>query len=294
MDALEQNIRKIIEDVLKGVNVPASGATGVPIPGGSTSQLGVFSDLNSAVEAAHTAFQQYDDVTVDTRDKIIINIRKHSTQRNEELAKMAAQETGLGRWEDKVLKNQLGIIKTPGVEDVTAEAITDSDGLTLIERAPYGVIGSITPSTNSVVTIISNTIGMIAAGNAVVFNPHPGAKKVSCVIIDMLNKAITEAGGPLNLVTCIDIPTIASAKALMAHPKVAVMVVTGGPAVVKTSMNSGKKTMGAGPGNPPVVVDETAVIPRAAQAIVQGASFDNNLICICEKEVFVVASVAEQ
>jgi len=210
------------------------------------------------------------------------------------MSKMAQEETGLGRWEDKVLKNELGINKTPGVEDIVPETFSDDHGLTLVERAAYGVIGSITPSTNSTITIISNAIGMIAAGNSVVFNPHPSAKKVSSYLVSLINRAVIEAGGPANLVTCIDEPTIESAKELMAHKKIAIMVVTGGPAVVKTAMNSGKKVIAAGPGNPPVVVDETADIPKAAKAIVDGASFDNNIICICEKEIICVASVADR
>ncbi len=135
---------------------------------------------------------------------------------------------------------------------------------------------------------------MISAGNTVVFNPHPAAKKVSAYIIDFLNKAIMEKGGPANVLTCIENPTIESAKVLMTHSKIAIMVVTGGPAVVKAAMNSGKKVIGAGPGNPPVVVDETANIAKAAKDIVDGGSFDNNIICICEKEIIVVDTVADK
>ena len=207
---------------------------------------------------------------------------------------MAHEETGMGRWEDKVVKNEFGTLKTPGVEDISPEAFSDDNGMTLVEKAPFGVIGSITPSTNPTITIISNAIGMIAAGNAVVFNPHPSAKKVSSYLVGLLNKAIIEAGGPANLLTCIDNPTIETAKELMSHKKIAILVVTGGPAVVKTAMNSGKKVIAAGPGNPPCVVDETADIAKAGKDIVDGASFDNNVICICEKEIICVASVADR
>ncbi|OFX58473.1 MAG: aldehyde dehydrogenase EutE [Bacteroidetes bacterium GWA2_30_7] len=287
MDNLEQNIRQLVEEVIKSMNLPSTSIN-------KEKKLGVFSNLNMAVEASDIAFKEFTKISLETRKKIIANIRKTSSEYNEILSKMAHEETGLGRWEDKIIKNTLGIDKTPGVEDIVPETYTDDNGLTLIERAPFGVIGSITPSTNSTITIISNAIGMVAAGNAVVFNPHPSAKKVSASIISLLNTAIIEAGGPVNLVTCIDEPTIESAKELMAHKKIAIMVVTGGPAVVKTAMNSGKKVIGAGPGNPPVVVDETANIPKAAKDIVDGASFDNNVICICEKEVIVVESVADR
>jgi propionaldehyde dehydrogenase len=287
MDNLEENIRQVVSEVLKDMNLESSKPLG-------TDRIGVFNDINDAINAAEVAFKEYILLPLDTRASIIDNIRKVSLEHNEIMSKMAHEETGLGRVEDKIAKNILGVKKTPGVEDVVPQAFTSEHGLTLVERAPYGIIGSITPSTNSTVTIISNAIGMISAGNTVVFNPHPSAKKVSAYIIDLLNRAIIEKGGPANVVTCIDNPTIESAKALMTHKKIAIMVVTGGPAVVKTAMNSGKKVIGAGPGNPPVVVDETANLAKAAKAIVDGASFDNNIICICEKEIIVVESVADK
>lgn len=287
MDNLEENIRQIVSEVLKGMSLEAEKPSG-------TQKSGVFTDINDAINAADVAFKEFIQLPLDTRISIIENIRKTCHEHNETMSRMAHEETGLGRFEDKIAKNVLGINKTPGVEDVVPEAFSSEHGLTLVEKAPYGVIGSITPSTNSTITIISNAIGMLAAGNTVVFNPHPSAKNVSAYIINLLNKAIIEKGGPANVVTCIDNPTIESAKALMTHKKIAIMVVTGGPAVVKTAMNSGKKVIGAGPGNPPVVVDETANLAKAAKAIVDGASFDNNIICICEKEIIVVESVADK
>ena len=119
-------------------------------------------------------------------------------------------------------------------------------------------------------------------------------KKVSAFLVNLLNLAIIEAGGPVNLLSCIDEPSIESAKELMTHKKIAILVVTGGPAVVKVAMNSGKKVIAAGPGNPPCIVDETADIPKAGKDIVDGAGFDNNVICICEKEILCVASVADR
>ncbi|MBI5218197.1 MAG: aldehyde dehydrogenase EutE [Bacteroidia bacterium] len=287
MDNLEQNIRLLVQEVIKDMNLVQTKYTG-------GKSIGVFSNLNNAITAADLAFKEYSKLTLETRKKIIENIRKILLTNNEILAKMAHEETGIGRWEDKINKNELGIFKTPGVEDIEPEAFSDDHGLTLVERAPYGVIGSITPCTNPVVTIICNSIGMIAAGNAVVFNPHPAAKKVSCHLVSLLNNAIIEAGGPANLLACIDEPTIESAKELMSHTKIAILVVTGGPAVVNVAMNSGKKVIAAGPGNPPCVVDETADIAKAGKDIVDGAAFDNNVICICEKEIIVVASVADR
>jgi propionaldehyde dehydrogenase len=285
MDNLEDSVRQIVAEVIKNMNLPREEGA---------QNIGVFTNINTAIEAAEIAYRKFCQVTLESRKKIIDNIRRSALQNLEAMSKMAQEETGLGRWEDKVVKNTLGILKTPGTEDIMPEAYSDDHGLTLIEKAPYGVIGSITPSTNPTVTIISNAIGMIAAGNAVVFNPHPSAKKVSAFVVSILNKAILDEGGPENLVCCIADPTIESAKELMSHPKIAILVVTGGPAVVKVAMNSGKKVIAAGPGNPPCVVDETADIIKAGKDIVDGASFDNNIICICEKEIIVVESVADK
>lgn len=287
MDNLEQNIRLLVQEVVKSMNLNAPKEEG-------NKGVGIFSNLNNAVNAADHAFNEFRQLTLETRYKIIENVRKISLENNEALARMAHEETGMGRWQDKIIKNELGIFKTPGCEDIQPEAFSDDYGLTLVEKAAYGVIGSITPSTNPVVTIISNAIGMIAAGNAVVFNPHPSAKKTSSHLISILNKAITDAGGPANLLVCIDEPTIETARELMTHPKIAILVVTGGPAVVKVAMDSGKKVIAAGPGNPPCVVDETADIAKAGKDIIDGASFDNNVICICEKEIICVASVADR
>jgi aldehyde dehydrogenase len=287
MDDLEKNIRQLVQEVIQDLNLYSIKESVNP------EKAGVFSNISEAIHAAGLAFATLNTLTLETRKNIIANIRKTALANNEIFSRMAQDETGLGRWEDKIIKNELGINKTPGVEDIVPESFSDDDGLTLVERAPYGVIGSITPSTNPTVTIISNSIGMIAAGNAVVFNPHPSAKKVSAWLISLLNNAITEAGGPANLLACIDEPTIDSAKELMSHPDIAILVVTGGPAVVRVAMNSGKKVIAAGPGNPPCVVDETADLAKAGRDIVNGAGFDNNVICICEKEIIVVASVAD-
>ncbi len=255
---------------------------------------GIFPDIDSAVKAAREAQLQLMTLTLAKRTEIIANIRKNMLLHAEDLAKRAHSETGLGRVEDKIQKNRLVAEKTPGTEVLKPTAYTGDRGLTLIELAPYGVIGTITPVTNPTSTIICNSIGMIAAGNAVVFNVHPSAKNVSIYNIHLLNNAIVDVGGPMNLVTAISEPTVESAQELMHHPGVRLLVVTGGAGVVRAAMTSGKRAICAGPGNPPVVVDESADIEAAARDIVRGASLDNNIICVDEKEVFVVESVADQ
>ncbi len=255
---------------------------------------GVFTTVDLAVKASRKAFEALNLLTLEQRGRIIDSIRAKMRLHAEELAQKAFEETAMGRYEDKVLKNQLVIEKTQGPEALVPEALSGDRGLTLTEWAPYGVIGSITPSTNPTSTIICNTIGMVAAGNAVVFNVHPMAKTVSVLNVELINEAVMEAGGPPNLVTTVAVPTIASANELMTHKGVDLLVVTGGEAVVKAAMSSGKRALCAGPGNPPVVVDETANIEQAAADIVRGAGMDNGIICVLEKEIFVVESVADQ
>lgn len=278
-----------IKEKHKSNSVPPPDTLGTP-----ALKAGVFANINAATEAAKKAQQELMDLSLDRRKLIVRQIRLKMLEHAEDLASLAVEETGLGRVKDKIIKNKLVAEKTPGVEKVEPRANTGDHGLTLMEGAPYGVIGAITPVTNPTSTIICNSIGMISAGNAVVFNVHPSAKDVSIYNIELLNNAIVSAGGPSNLVSTVANPTIESAQELMKHPNVNLLVVTGGAGVVKAAMASGKRAICAGPGNPPVVVDETANIEQAAKKIVQGASLDNNVICVEEKEVFVVEAVADQ
>lgn len=290
---IEAIARKIAADLQGGA---PSAATA---PAASTNQqtppagLGVFDNVDDAVKAAGTAFPIFARCSLEKRNAIIAHIRATMRQQKTALAKSAHEETGLGRFEDKIVKNELVIERTAGTEMLYPTARTGDHGLTLIEPAPYGVIGSITPCTNPTSTIINNSIAMLAAGNAVVFNAHPTAKRCSMETIVLLNQAITEAGGPPNVVTGVAQPTIESAQALMQHPGIRILVVTGGGGVVKAAMASGKRAICAGPGNPPVVVDETADLNQAGRDIVLGASTDNNIICVDEKEVVAVDAIAD-
>ena len=252
---------------------------------------GVFATVDDAVNAAGIAFRELDGMSLDGRKKIIASIRESMLAHAEELARHAHNETGLGRFEHKVIKNRLVASKTSGTEVLTPHAVTGDNGLTLTEYAPYGVIGAITPTTNPTSTIICNTIAMLSAGNSIVFNVHPNAKECSMANVRLLHRAILAGGGPANLVTTVAEPTIESAQALMGHKGVRLLAVTGGSGVVRQAMTSGKRAICAGPGNPPVVVDETADLKHAAKSIIAGASFDNNIVCVDEKEVIAVESI---
>ena len=257
---------------------------------------GVFDSMDEAISASEQAQRELLKFSIEERDEFANAIRKTilNPTHLDMLSMMAVEETGIGRVSDKVIKNRVAALKTPGKDILETRAISGRDGLTIEEYCPFGVIGAITPTTNPTETIINNSISMIIGGNTVVFSPHPRAKKVSTLLVQLINKALEAAGAPNNLVTMVRDPSIESTKCMMSHSKIRLLVATGGPAIVHQVLSSGKKAIGAGAGNPPVVVDETAAIEQAAIDIVNGASFDNNVPCIAEKEVFVVNSVSDE
>ncbi|MDJ0771055.1 MAG: aldehyde dehydrogenase EutE, partial [Ilumatobacter sp.] len=254
---------------------------------------GIHSTIDGAVGAARRAFEEYRSMGLESRRVIVEAMQAAMLREGERLAYMAHAETGLGRADDKVQKNLMVTTRTPGPEDLDPQVVTGDGGMMVTEYAPYGVIGSITPTTNPTSTIINNSIAMLSAGNAVTFNVHPGAKLVSVENIKLLNRAIVGAGGPPDLVTAVANPTLESARELMAHPDVRVLLVTGGPGVVGEALRTPKKAITAGPGNPPAVVDQTADVDQAARDIVRGGSFDNNIVCVDEKTTIVVDTVAD-
>ncbi len=294
-----EEIAALVVDRLKKQGVTggpnlASAVAAALTPAVHVRRRGVFDDVDTAVAAARKAYEQFEQMPLETRFAVVRAMRDAALGVHEEMCQRAVAETRLGRVEDKRQKNRAAITKTPGPEFLEPVSRSGDHGLMITERAPYGVIASITPCTNPTETIINNGIGMVAGGNAVVFNTHPLAKETSAWFVSLLADAIVSAGGPENLLCCIASPTIASAQALMTHKGVRLVVVTGGGAVVEQAMRSGKRAISAGPGNPPAVVDETAHLDEAARGIVAGASFDNNIICTCEKEIVVVGSVADR
>ncbi len=287
---------EIDEKIIKGIveKVVEEYSSSVDSSSDSFTIPGVFDTMDKAVYEASKAFKVFSEVSLETRRAMIAAMR-HAVEENvNQLAEQAVKETGMGKAADKIKKNLLAARMTPGVEDVQPSVFSDDHGLTLTERAPYGVIGAIAPSTNPTETIINNSISMLSAGNVVVFNAHPAAKDVSVYTVGLLNEAIQKAGGPENCITAVKSPTIETGKEMMQHPLVNLLTVTGGPGVVGQAMKTPKKVIAAGPGNPPSVVDETADIEKAARDLVNGAGFDNNIVCICEKEIVVVRSVADR
>ena len=257
-------------------------------------ETGVYDKMEDAIAASARAQKEIRRMPLEFREKIIANIRKLTMENLQKLAEMGVAETGMGNIGHKIIKHQLVAEKTPGTEDLSTIAWSGDRGLTLVEQGPFGVIGAITPSTNPSETVLCNSIGMLAAGNSVVFNPHPSAIGVSSFAVQLVNQASIAAGGPANIATTVRKPTLETADIMYKSPVIPLLVATGGPGVVTAVLSTGKRAIGAGAGNPPVVVDETADIRKAAEDIINGATLDNNLPCIAEKEVVVVDKVADE
>lgn len=288
-DLTEQDLIQMVTDAIS--KQMDTGITfKMPVAAGED---GIFDTVDEAVAAAKVAQKELVKLTLKQRGELIEAIRKAATENAPRLARMELDETGMGRYEDKLAKHLLTINKTPGIEDIKPEICTGDDGMTIVERRPFGIAGCILPSTAPSCTAINNSICMIAAGNAAVISPHPGGKNTTLEAVKMINRAIVAAGGPANVAVSTKEATIELAGEIIHHPDIDILIATGGPGVVKAILSSGKKGIGAGPGNPPVVVDSTADIPKAAKCIIDGNSFENCLQCIGEKECFVVDSVAD-
>src|SRR4051812_2289141 len=291
MQLNEDLIRSVVAQVLSEMGRKVNG----PVAGKSyRGRFGIFTCVDEAVAAATEAFEQLSERTIEDRKRIIDHIRRISIEQCVELGTMEMNETKIGRLEHKIEKLKTLGERTPGVEFMRSEVFSGDHGLAVIEHAPFGVIGAITPVTHSLPTITGNAVSMIAGGNTLVVNPHPSGKRVAAEGVKRFNQAIYRDLGIDNLICVLAEPTIESADAIFNHRGVRLICVTGGPAVARAAMKSSKRAIVAGPGNPPVVVDETADLDRAARCIIQGGAYDNNLLCIAEKEVFVVSEVFDE
>ena len=284
----ETLVSKVVREVLARLQTETKTAPT------ELSRFGVYEEMGAACEAAHRSFEKLRDLGVSARRKAIQVIRTMCVAKAEEWGSIEFAETKIGRLDHKIEKLKICGDLVPGVEFLERMAFSGDFGLTIIDFAPWGVIGAVTPSTHSVPTLTGNAINMIAAGNSVVYNTHPAAAKCAAIAIRAYNEAIFAAIGISDLLTTVVKPTLETFDQMCKHPNVRLLCVTGGPAVVAAAMKTGKRAICAGPGNPPVVVDETADLDLAAKSIIQGASYDNNLLCIGEKEVFVVEAVADK
>lgn len=293
-DTNTQLISNVVEEVLRRLGPGSTPATASA--NGSSNTTGLFADVDQAVDAATRAQRQLVAAGLDVRDQICKLIKKITTDNAQAWGEFELNETKLGRLDHKIAKLEL-VNNVPGVEFLRAKATvahSGDEGIGIDEGAPWGVIGVITPVTHSIPTMTANAINMLAAGNAMVVNAHPSGAKSAALAAKTFNQAIKQQFNIDPLICVIDPPTLRTAEQVFTHERIPMLVATGGPAVARAAMKQPKRSIVAGPGNPPVLVDETADFDNAARAIIAGAAFDNNLLCIGEKEVFVVASVFDQ
>jgi aldehyde dehydrogenase len=291
MQVTDELIRTVVQEVLSHMR---NGHGQAKPTNGKAHHGGIFDDVNSAVEAATAAQREFEARGLEDRRKAVSCIRQICVGQAEQLGREEFEETRIGRVKHKVDKLKVVGDRIPGVEFLRSDAFSGENGITLTEYAPFGVIGVVTPVTHSLPTLACNAINMLAAGNALVCNPHPSGARIACKGVELFNKAIHDAIGINNLITIIGTPTLESAQAIFDHRDIRLLCVTGGPAVGRAALRSPKRAIVAGPGNPPVVVDETADLERAARSIIEGAAYDNNLLCIGEKEVFAVAAIFDE
>ncbi|MSR31596.1 MAG: aldehyde dehydrogenase EutE [Gemmataceae bacterium] len=290
MQVTDDLVRSVVQQVLAKIGVGGSPVS----QAGKCGADGVFQEVESAVAAAAAAQKLFERKGLEERRKAVACIRKICLERAEELGREEFEETKIGRLVHKIEKLKIIADRIPGVEFLKTEAFSGENGITLQEYAPFGVIGVITPVTHSLPTLACNAINMLASGNSMVVNPHPSGARIACKGVRLFNLAIRQAIGIENLITIIEKPTLESAQAIFDHREVRMLCVTGGPAVGRAALRSPKRAVVAGPGNPPVVVDETADLDNAAKSIIAGAAYDNNLLCIGEKEVFAVDAIFEE
>jgi acyl-CoA reductase-like NAD-dependent aldehyde dehydrogenase len=282
-------LARLDQDAREPVPHRPASRSGSPLPAGC-----LYDDVDLAVEATRQAQRVWAGTSRETKERVIVALRKAMHENAEEFARLALEETGMGRYEDKLLKHHQAADATPGLEDLETRSWTGDKGLVYEDYGPYGVIAAITPSTHPIPVLFNSMVIMIVPGNGVVFNCHPAAKKVSAKAVTIFERVIRENGGPPNLITMLREPTLEGAQQLFAHRAVRLIAATGGPGLVRAAFAAGKKVVAAGPGNPPVLVDETASLRSAARHIIDGASFENNIICFAEKEAFVVGSVYDE
>ncbi len=286
----EEAIRAVVAEVLSTLQAaPAGGAKAAPATPSirtSSGRHGVFEDAGSAAKAAQGGFEQLKKQGFAGRAKVIEIVKQMCADNADRWGKIEFEETKIGRLDHKIAKLH-GIKNVLGTEFLTPFGMSGDAGITMEECAPWGVVGSITPVTHSVPTMSGNIVNMVAAGNAVVFNPHPGGAACAAIAVHEFNQAIKAATGIENLICTVEKPSLDSFNELCAAEEVNLLCITGGPAVVDAAMKTGKRAICAGPGNPPVVVDDCHALDfdKVAKDIILGGGFDNNLLCIGEKQI---------
>ena len=253
-------------------------------------------EVRDLVEKAKAAQQELAQKSQAEVDAIVASIAKAGVRNAERLAQMSNEDTGFGKVADKVIKNIFGSqMVYEHIKDMKTIGILDRDeaNKTYTIAAPVGVIAGLIPSTNPTSTAFYKSEISIKAGNAIVFSPHPSALRSISEAIKVIRQAIAEAGGNENLVSCISLPTMQATDNLMKHPDVALILATGGSAMVRAAYSSGTPAIGVGPGNGPAYIEKTADLPLAVKRIMDSKTFDYGTICASEQSVVCDDDMAE-
>jgi len=253
-------------------------------------------DLNTLVDRVRAAQKTYAEFSQEQVDIIFRHAAQAANEQRIALAKLAVQETGMGVFEDKVIKNHFAseFIYNKYIDEKTCGVIEEDDDAGIIKIAePIGVLAGIIPTTNPTSTAIFKSLIALKTRNAIIFSPHPRAKKCTVETARIILDAAVAAGAPADIIGWIDEPTVELSSALMQHPGVNLILATGGPGMVKAAYSSGKPAIGVGAGNTPAVIDETSHLKMAVNSILLSKSFDNGMICASEQSVIIVKDVYE-
>lgn len=227
-------------------------------------------------------------------DKIVKAISDSAAEKAEHLAKLAAEETGFGKWQDKKIKNLFASQRVyDAIKDMKTVGLIGVDEKNKIREyaSPVGVIAALVPSTNPTSTVIYKSMIAIKSGNPIIFSPHP--KALNCILetVKIIYKAAVDAGLPGGGISCITIPTIQATNELMKHKYTNLILATGGPGMVKAAYSSGTPAIGVGAGNGPAYIDKTADVDLAVKRIIDSKTFDNGTICASEQSIVVEKSM---
>ncbi|UXY14083.1 bifunctional acetaldehyde-CoA/alcohol dehydrogenase [Chitiniphilus purpureus] len=254
-------------------------------------------ELDALVARVKKAQQLFATYTQEQVDEIFRSAALAAADARIPLAKMAAQETGMGVVEDKVIKNHFAseYIYNKYKDEKTCGVLSVDDNYgTLTIAEPIGIICGIVPTTNPTSTAIFKALISLKTRNAIIFSPHPRAKQSTCQAARLVLEAAVAAGAPKDIIGWIDTPSVELSNHLMRHPDVNLILATGGPGMVRAAYSSGKPAIGVGAGNTPVVIDETADIKRAVASILMSKTFDNGVVCASEQAVIVVDSIYDK
>ncbi|RKF17772.1 bifunctional acetaldehyde-CoA/alcohol dehydrogenase [Alginatibacterium sediminis] len=254
-------------------------------------------ELDEMVARVKAAQQEFSSYSQEQVDKIFRAASLAASTARIQLAKMAAEESGMGIMEDKVIKNHFAseFIYNKYKDDLTCGVIArDEAGGTITVAEPVGIVCAIVPTTNPTSTAIFKALICLKTRNGCIFSPHPRAKNATNYAAKLVLDAAVAAGAPKDIIGWIDVPSVELSNKLMKHDDINLILATGGPGMVKAAYSSGKPAIGVGAGNTPVVIDETADIKRAVSSILMSKTFDNGVICASEQAAIIVESVYDE